>query len=285
MSTMAARRCTGSADGNPASPYSNPGTADVGRLAVAAVAGLALVGHNGSGKSTIVKLLCRFYDPTKGAILWDGVDIREFAPEGLRGRIGAVFQDFMSYDFSAADNIALGDLAAMGDRARIEAAAGTAGAHRTLAGLPRGYETLLTRMFLSESDRADERTGVVLSGGQWQRVALARAFLRESRDLMILDEPSAGLDAEAEHDIHTRLRGIRSGRASLLISHRLGAVRAADVIVLLQDGVVAERGTHDELVAAGGTYARLFSIQAQGYTEGPAPERSVRDALPATGQK
>jgi ATP-binding cassette, subfamily B, bacterial len=237
---------------------------------------MALVGHNGTGKSTIVKLLCRFYDPARGTILWDGVDIRELAPERLRERIGAVFQDFMAYDFSASDNIALGDLTALGDQERVEAAARTAGVHEALAGLPLGYDTLLTRMFFSESDRADARTGVVLSGGQWQRVALARAFLRRSRDLMILDEPSAGLDAEAEHEIHTRLRHIRAGRTSLLISHRLGAVRDADVIVLIEDGVVAEQGTHDELMAADGTYARLFRLQAQGYTNDPAPESSLR---------
>ncbi|GGT03415.1 multidrug ABC transporter permease [Planobispora rosea] len=239
---------------------------------------LALVGHNGSGKSTIVKLLCRFYDPTEGAILWDGVDIRQVSPERLRERIGAVFQDFMAYDFSAADNIALGDLTALGDAGRVETAARSAGAHETLSGLPLGYDTLLTRMFFSESDRADARTGVVLSGGQWQRVALARAFLRASRDLMILDEPSAGLDAEAEYEVHTRLRQIRAGRTSLLISHRLGAVRDADVIAMVVDGRVTERGTHDELVAADGAYARLFRLQAQGYSEETArrPEGSLK---------
>ncbi|MEV0591754.1 ABC transporter ATP-binding protein [Nonomuraea cavernae] len=228
---------------------------------------LALVGHNGSGKSTIVKLLCRFYDPTKGAILWDGVNIRDMDPAALRARIGAVFQDFMAYDFSAADNVALGDLTALGDRGRIETAAGTAGVHETLRGLPLGYETLLTRMFFGDSGDDDTQTGVVLSGGQWQRVALARAFLRRSRDLMILDEPSAGLDAEAEHDVHTRLRMIRSGRTSLLISHRLGAIRDADLIVMLDNGAVKEQGTHEELLAAGGTYARMFRLQAQGYAE------------------
>ncbi|MFG2075132.1 ABC transporter ATP-binding protein [Nonomuraea maritima] len=228
---------------------------------------LALVGHNGSGKTTIVKLLCRFYDPTKGAILWDGVDIRDMDPAELRERIGAVFQDFMAYDFSAADNVALGDLTALGDRHRIERAAATAGVHETLRGLPLGYDTLLTRLFFSTSSDDDAQAGVVLSGGQWQRVALARAFLRRSRDLMILDEPSAGLDAEAEHDIHTRLRMIRSGRTSLLVSHRLGAVRDADLIVMLDGGAVLERGTHDELIAAGGAYARMFRLQAQGYGE------------------
>lgn len=232
---------------------------------------VALVGRNGSGKSTLVKLLCRFYDPTRGEIRWDGTDIRDLPVDELRARIGAVFQDYMSYEFSAADNIAVGDLDAMGDTDRITLAAGRAGVHDTVAQLPRGYQTLLTRSFTTESDKDDPQTGVVLSGGQWQRLALARAFLRDDRDLMILDEPSAGLDAEAEHDIHTRLREIRSGRTSLLISHRLGAVRDADRIVVLADGIVSEQGDHDELLTAGGVYARLFTLQASGYRGDPVP--------------
>ncbi|MFG1679248.1 ABC transporter ATP-binding protein [Nonomuraea sp. NPDC049269] len=224
---------------------------------------VALVGRNGCGKSTLVKLLCRFYDPTRGAILWDGVDLRDVEVGRLRERIGAVFQDFMAYDFSAADNIAVGDLAALGDQGRIETAAGHAGVHEMVEALPHGYDTLLTRMFHQDPD--DPGGGVTLSGGQWQRLALARAFLREDRDLMILDEPSAGLDAEAEYDLHTRLRQIRAGRTGVLISHRLGAVRAADLIAVLVDGVIAERGSHADLLAAGGTYARLFTLQAQGY--------------------
>ncbi|WP_324605805.1 ABC transporter ATP-binding protein [Streptomyces sp. NRRL S-481] len=226
---------------------------------------VALVGLNGAGKSTLVKLLCRFYDPTRGAVLWDGVDIRHVDAAELRRRIGAVFQDYMHYDMTAAENIAMGDLSALDDRRRIELSAGRAGIHDTLAGLPHGYDTLLSRMFLMESDRDDPSTGVVLSGGQWQRLALARAFLRARRDLMILDEPSAGLDAEAEHEIHTALARHRGGRTSLLISHRLGAVREADLIVVLAEGRVVEQGHHTELMAAGGRYARLFSLQAAGY--------------------
>lgn len=225
----------------------------------------ALVGHNGSGKSTLVKLLCRFYDPTQGVILWDGVDIRQLHIKQLRERIGAVFQDFVNYDFSAGDNIAMGDLPTLGDPERIEIAARNAGAHEMLAGLPHGYDTLLTRMFFSMSDKDDPHTGVVLSGGQWQRLALARAFLRIRRDLMILDEPSAGLDAEAEADVHTRIRGLRHGRTSLLISHHLGTIRDADLIVVLANGVITEHGRHADLLAANGTYARLFTLQATGY--------------------
>ncbi|WP_117211331.1 ABC transporter ATP-binding protein [Allorhizocola rhizosphaerae] len=226
---------------------------------------VALVGLNGAGKSTVVKLLCRFYDPTRGTILWDGVDLRDLDAAALRQRIGAVFQDYMCYEMTAEENIGLGDPAALGDRERIEGAARRAGVHDTVAALPRGYETLLSRMFFMESDKDNPETGVVLSGGQWQRLALARAFLRDQLDLMILDEPASGLDAEAEHAIHSSLRRHRTGRTSLLISHRLGAVRDADTIVVLSDGQVAEQGNHATLLGSGGEYARLFSLQASGY--------------------
>jgi ATP-binding cassette, subfamily B, bacterial len=228
---------------------------------------LALVGLNGAGKSTIVKLLCRFYDPCRGAILWDGVDIRTFAVEELRARIGAVFQDYMRYDLTAAENIGLGDVSAMDSRPRIVAAAERAGADDMVTALPRGYDTLLSRMFFDEADREDPDTGVLLSGGQWQRLALARAFLRDRRDLMILDEPSSGLDAQAEHEVHNSLRRHREGATSVLISHRLGTVRDASVIAVLTGGQVAELGTHDELMFLGGDYARLFRLQASGYDE------------------
>ncbi|WFB10372.1 ABC transporter ATP-binding protein/permease [Streptomyces sp. LX-29] len=233
---------------------------------------VALVGLNGAGKSTLVKLVCRFYDPTEGQILWDGVDIREVDPVDLRRRIGAVFQDYMHYDMTAAECVGLGDLETMDDRPRIEAAARKAGIHRKLSDLPRGYDTMLSRVFFMESEKDDPDTGVVLSGGQLQRLALARAFLRDRRDLMILDEPAAGLDAEAEHEIHTSLRRHREGRTSLLISHRLGAVRDADLIVVLGEGRVAERGTHAALMAADEGYARLFRLQASGY-QTPSAER------------
>ncbi|MFI6270856.1 ABC transporter ATP-binding protein [Micromonospora zamorensis] len=232
----------------------------------------ALVGLNGAGKSTLVKLLCRFYDPERGSIRWDGVDLRDFDPAELRERLGAVFQDFMPYDLSAAENIALGDLGARDDPERLRTAARHAGIDDTLTALPRGYDTLLTRIFFDGPDRDDPQAGVVLSGGQWQRVALARGFLRAERDLLILDEPSSGLDAEAEHDLHRRLGELRRGRTSLLISHRLNAVRDADSIVVLADGRVVERGDHRELLAAAGRYARLFGLQARGYREdAPAP--------------
>ncbi|MGX7824650.1 ABC transporter ATP-binding protein [Actinokineospora sp. 24-640] len=236
-------------------------------LTIPAGAATALVGHNGAGKSTVIKLLCRLYDPDRGSIRWDGTDLREFDVEELRSRIGAVFQDYMDYDLTAAENIALGDLSALGDTGRLDDAADRAGARAVIATLPHGYDTMLSRIFTDSADRDDPSTGVVLSGGQWQRLALARAFLRDQRDLLILDEPSSGLDAEAEHDVHTRLRTHREGRTSVLISHRLGAVRDADRIAVLADGRVTESGDHQELLNRGGLYARLYSLQMRGYRE------------------
>ena len=228
---------------------------------------VALVGHNGAGKSTLVKLLCRFYDPDRGRILWDGTDLRDLNPDELRDRMSVVFQDYMTYELSAADNIAVGDLSRADEPEALADAARTAGIHDKLAGLPKGYQTLLTRMFFDTSDEEHPETGVLLSGGERQRVALARAFLRGGRDLMILDEPSAGLDAEAEHDIQAKLRDSRRDRTTVLISHRLNTVREANHIVVLADGLISEQGDHQALMALDGTYARLFSLQARGYAE------------------
>ncbi|MEU6999825.1 ABC transporter ATP-binding protein [Nonomuraea sp. NPDC046570] len=228
---------------------------------------VGLVGRNGSGKSTLVKLLCRFYDPERGGITWDGVDLREIDPAELRDRMSAVFQDFMVYDLSAAENIGLGNLASLDDRGAVEEAARRAGVHEELAELPYGYDTLLTRVFFQSEDAEDPSAGVALSGGRSQRVAVARGVFRGGRDLLILDEPSSGLDAEAEHEVHARLREHRRGATSLLISHRLGAVREADTLVVLDGGRIVEQGSHEELAGTGGVYARLFSLQASGYRD------------------
>jgi ATP-binding cassette subfamily B protein len=231
-------------------------------------ASVALIGLNGAGKTTLVKLICRLYDPGRGSILWDGVDIARVSPAELRARIGTVFQDYVAYDLTAAENIGLGDLDRLGDKASISRAAAHAGVHEKLARLPRGYDTLLSRIFFDRSEMDNPETGIVLSGGEWQRLALARCLMRHDRDLLILDEPSSGLDAEAEHAIHRRLCQLRAGRTSLLISHRLGSVRDADVIYVLSGGQITEQGTHEELMATRGEYHRMFTLQASGYNDG-----------------
>jgi ATP-binding cassette subfamily B protein len=223
-----------------------------------------LVGLNGAGKSTLVKLLCRFYEPERGAIRWDGLDLRDCAVESLRQRVAVTFQDFASYELSARECIGIGQLSRLADQDAIEAAARLAEIDETLKSLRYSYDTMLTRVFV---DPDTGREGVTLSGGQNQRVALARTLMRGDADLMILDEPSSGLDAEAEHKIHQALRSCRIGKSSLLISHRLNALRDADRILVLDDGAVSESGNHDELIAAGGQYAELFAIQSEGYLE------------------
>jgi ATP-binding cassette, subfamily B, bacterial len=224
---------------------------------------VALVGVNGSGKSTLIKLLCRLYDPQRGSIFWDGIDLRDLDPVELRRRIAVTFQDFMTYDMTIGQNIGIGQLKASADRSRIIAAAQLADVHAHISGLRKGYDSMLSKMFLDE----DGDKGTLLSGGQNQRLALARTLMRDDADLIVLDEPSSGLDAQAEHQIHQRLQDHRRGRTSLLVSHRLSAVREADQILVLQHGEITERGTHDQLMSSGGHYARLFSLQAAGYQD------------------
>jgi ATP-binding cassette, subfamily B, bacterial len=234
----------------------------------------ALVGLNGSGKSTLVKLLCRLYDPVRGRICWDGVDIRQLDPAGLRDRITGVFQESMSYDLTVSENIGVGDIGALTDTSRIRAAAVLAGADSDIGRLPDGYQTMLSRVFVSAPGAKTARVGVTLSGGQRQRLALARGLMRADRDLLILDEPCSSLDAEAEYAVNRQLAEIRRGRTSVLISHRLAAVREADQIVVLFNGAVAENGTHVQLMASNGRYARLFTLQAAGYKR---PGESAED--------
>src|SRR5437016_2519124 len=217
---------------------------------------LAVVGRNGAGKTTLFKLICRLYDPTEGRILIDGVDIRDFEPDDLREHIGAMFQDYVTYQATASENIGLGSVPDIANREAIEIAGRQAGADELITGLPQGYDTALGKWFDS---------GVNLSGGEWQKVALARGFMRDAK-ILLLDEPTSALDAQAEYDLFERLHSLTRGRTAVYISHRFSTVRRADRIVFLEHGRLVEEGTHEELMALGGRYARLFRMQAAAYT-------------------
>ena len=217
---------------------------------------LGLVGENGAGKSTLVKLLLRLYDPTEGAIRWGGVDLRDMDPADLRGRIGAVFQDYVRYQFTAAENVGLGNPLHVADRPRIEEAARRGGAEALVTALPRGWDTVLGGWF---------EAGHELSAGQWQKLAVSRAFMRDEAELLVFDEPTASIDAEGEHELFQRFQALAADRTAIVISHRFSTVRVADRIAVLHAGRLEELGSHRDLMARGGRYGHLFSLQAQGY--------------------
>ena len=217
---------------------------------------LALVGENGSGKTTLIKLMTRMYTPTEGRVLLDGLDLQKWDPEVLRNRIGVIFQDFARFQMLVGENIGVGDVRDIDDRDRWRDAADKGLAAQVIEELPKQYETQLGRWF---------KGGRELSGGQWQKVALARAFMRNRADILVLDEPTAAMDAEAEVRIFDRFRELTQDQIAVLISHRFSTVRMADHIIVLNAGRIVEQGSHEQLMTAGGPYEHLFSLQAAGY--------------------
>jgi ATP-binding cassette subfamily B protein len=216
---------------------------------------IALIGQNGQGKTTIVKLMTRLYDPTGGRILLDGVDLREYQLEDLCSQTGVIFQDFMRYEMTARENIAVGRIEYLTDSKRIEEAAQKSLADGVIEHLADGYEQMLGRRF---------EGGVDLSGGEWQKLALARAYLRDAQ-ILILDEPTAALDARAEFEVFQRFNELTTGKMALFISHRFSTVRMAERIIVLENGFISEEGSHDQLMARGGIYAEMFELQAASY--------------------
>jgi ATP-binding cassette, subfamily B, bacterial len=217
---------------------------------------VALVGENGAGKTTLVKLMTRLYEPSEGRIVLDGRDLREWPRDELRRRFGVLFQDYNQYQLKVRENVGFGSVENMDDVPRIQRATERGGAGELVSSLAGGLDAPLGRWF---------QNGTELSGGQWQKIALARAFMREDADILVLDEPTAALDAEAEHAVFARFRELAEGRTTIVISHRFPTVRMARQIVVLDHGAIVESGTHDELVARGGKYAHMFALQAEGY--------------------
>src|SRR5260370_29577568 len=216
---------------------------------------VALIGENGQGKTTIVKLMTRLYDPTEGQIVLDGIDLREYDLEDLYREIGVIFQDFMRYEMTARENIAVGRIEEVSNLPLLESAARKSLADEVVARLPAEYEQMLGRRF---------EGGIDLSGGEWQKLALARAYLRDAQ-LLVLDEPTAALDARSEYQVFQRFAELTAGQMSLFISHRFSTVRMADRIVVLENGNIVEEGTHERLTRMGGRYAEMFELQAASY--------------------
>ena len=209
----------------------------------------------GAGKTTLVKLLARLYEPTEGRILLDGIDLKNYNIDELRSQIGIIFQDFVKFALKASENIAVGNIAEIDNIALIEQAAYKSLASTVIEKFPEGYNQMLARRF---------KGGVEMSGGEWQKVALARAYMRDAQ-LVILDEPTAALDARAEHEVFIRFSELISGKMAVLISHRFSTVRMADRILFLEFGELKEIGSHEELMQVNGKYAELFNLQAKGY--------------------
>ncbi len=217
---------------------------------------IALVGENGSGKTTLIKLLTRLYRPTTGRILLDGSDLNHWNTQALRERVGVIFQDFVRYQLSVGENLGVGDTHAFGDEKRWQQAAHDGMADGFIDRMPQGYQTQLGRWF---------KNGQELSGGQWQKVALSRAYMRKNADILVLDEPTAAMDAAAEAEVFARFREHSRDKMTILISHRFSTVRSADQIIVIDQGRIIERGTHEELLTVNGRYASLFHLQAEGY--------------------
>lgn len=233
---------------------------------------IAIVGRNGAGKSTLIKLLCRLYDPTEGRILLDGHDLRDYDPDELRAVFGAMFQDYVPYQATAAENVGIGEVTKIEDRPAITTAIEKGGAGELVAGLPHGLDTPLGKWFEIKSSN--------LSGGEWQKIALSRGFMRDAK-ILLLDEPTSALDAQAEFDLFQRLRRLSRGKTAVYISHRFSTVRQADRILFFEQGRLVEEGTHAALMKLDGRYAKLFRLQAAAYTGEPVD--AAVDEVAATG--